>query len=494
MLAPAAEALAFAHSKGATHERVTPQSFFLAQGRILKVLDFGVARALYPTARDKEGGGLFAVSAALLPYMAPEQLDSTHGPIGPATDVYALALLVLELLCDRPAMEASPGTDLATRITDPNERPTQGLLWTSIPTETEAVLARAVALKPEDRQRDAREFWDELTASVPGSELAARAPGPVTLPDAMGPLPPPRPPPPPPLNPRDEPVVTSKVGAGERAAEAEARAAKEARDRDSGRQTIRQISPPVHDADFEPDSMEGEPVRKAVGPLLPPSVTPFSHDPSIIVRSMPPPPPPPQAAPPPAPVPPVASRRAPTMIVRRPPAETVKLERVPEDAPSAAWKYIVVVMLTAGVVVGGAYGVRAFLAWRADRAAASADVDAAPVVAAPVDAASSAPSVDAIDANVAAMDAGPHPFDLDVARQALDLVAPSLADCKVPKGKPPLKVKVIFAPDGTVTAAYPLPQWQGLTPAICMARRLKEAHVPPFKGLPGTVTYLAARP
>jgi hypothetical protein len=171
------------------------------------------------------------------------------------------------------------------------------------------------------------------------------------------------------------------------------------------------------------------------------------------------------------------------MIVRRPAAATVKLERVPE-APSAAWKYIVVVMLTAGVVVGGAYGVRSFLAWRAERAVASADVEA-----------SSAPPAEAIEAAVAApVEAGPHLFDPEVARLALDAVAPTLSDCKVGKGKPPLKVKVIFAPDGTVVAAYPLPQWQGLPPGICMAKHLKEAHVPAFKGPAGTVTYVATRP
>jgi hypothetical protein len=266
------------------------------------------------------------------------------------------------------------------------------------------------------------------------------------------------------------------------------------RDRDSGRQTIRQMTPPVHDGDFEPDSMEGEPVRKAVGPLLPPSATPFTHDPSIIVRSVPPPPPPQPPPPPPAPAPPPqSSRRAPTMLVRRPPAPTVKLERVREEPPPASgWRYIVVVLLTAAVVVGGAVGVRSFLAWRAGQSADAAD--AAPATAASVDGAVGSAAVGSATVDVDAAPAAEsapllRPFDPDVARVALDVTAQPLPEvCKLNKWQR-AKTKITFSPEGIVTSSVAQAPYQGMAPGICVARHLKDTHIPPFKGPPGTMVY-----
>ena len=73
------------------------------------------------------------------------------------------------------------------------------------------------------------------------------------------------------------------------------------------------------------------------------------------------------------------------------------------------------------------------------------------------------------------------PFDRQAARTALDALAPTLSDCKIPKGRSG-RIKVAFAPDGTVLSAKPLPPFAGTPRGACVAKHLRQATVPPFSG------------
>jgi serine/threonine protein kinase len=88
--AQVAEALAYVHSRGVVHRDVKPANILLsAEGA--KLTDFGIARMLDGARRT--GTGLTVGTA---PYLAPEQV--TGDPVTPATDVYALGLVLLERL------------------------------------------------------------------------------------------------------------------------------------------------------------------------------------------------------------------------------------------------------------------------------------------------------------------------------------------------------------------------------------------------------------
>ncbi len=529
LLEPAAYALAFAHGRRIAHERLNPNALFLAHSTGIKTLDFGVSRALYPTVRDK--GGLLALSSALLAYVAPEQLEPAFGTIGPPTDVYALALIVLELLRDRPVMEARPGADLSPRILDPTSRPTASGLGIRVGAATEAVLSRAVAFAPAERYRDAREFWDALR-SCAAADLAAH-PSPLPLvpppsplppvplappsPPRLVPLAPPSPPrlvpPPPPSDPfplrslDDRPHGLGDLTPPRRIPRPsiphphdEPHPHEDPPPHPSAHPSPHP-SPPIPAPPSEPtlpveqnlppphDSMEGEPVRKAVGPLLPPSATPFTHDPSIIVQ------------PPPAPVRPAraerppTSRRAPTIRMARPPALTVRLDRPDPPPPrSSFWRYVGVVALTAGLVAGGALGTRVVLAWRARVAARAPVTTTATTTVAASAPASAAPAASSLalspGPDTASLDATPQlrPFDPESARAALDANPPSLADCRIPKWKP-LRVRVTFASDGNATTVVALPPYAGMPQGACAIRHFREARIAPFKGPPGSLVY-----
>ncbi|WP_394823689.1 serine/threonine protein kinase [Pendulispora albinea] len=166
LLDPPVEALAFAHAHGIVHREVTPDNLFLAKvggGQRIKLLDLGVAKILGERALDlpppSQSMGLVPIGAPA--YAAPEQYSSGVGAVGPWTDVYAIALVLLEMLMDRPVIEEGP-VPMGVRVLDVARRPTPRALGLEVSNRVEAVLAQAVAARPEDRPQDAGELWGML--------------------------------------------------------------------------------------------------------------------------------------------------------------------------------------------------------------------------------------------------------------------------------------------------------------------------------------------
>jgi serine/threonine protein kinase len=164
-LGPIAEALAVAHEHGIAHRDLKPGNVFLVsdgERTTPKLLDFGVAKV---AAEHVEG---FAATSARLGgftarYAAPEQLARELGASGPWTDVYALALVCVELMLARHPLQH--GSDLLTRTGEVSAEPAPGMLGLPVAPEVDAVFTRALAVRPERRFRDARTFWDALVAA-----------------------------------------------------------------------------------------------------------------------------------------------------------------------------------------------------------------------------------------------------------------------------------------------------------------------------------------
>jgi hypothetical protein len=171
ILDPAAEGLAYAHANGVVHRDVNPGNLFLSKtsrGISLKVLDFGVAKVLAENAlafgpRVSTIGQIRIFSP---PYAAPEQFDDKVGAIGPWTDVYSFALIAIEILRDRPAVEGEHLGDFASRALDPLVRPSPRRLGVAVAELTEQIFVSAVALKPNDRPQDVGEFWGALKNAI----------------------------------------------------------------------------------------------------------------------------------------------------------------------------------------------------------------------------------------------------------------------------------------------------------------------------------------
>ncbi len=194
LLDSAVDALAYAHAQGVVHRDLNPGNLFLAEtpaGTKLKVLDFGVAKILAdsaidmaPTARTIGNIRMFAPA-----YAAPEQFDHNVGAIGPWTDVYALALVLLETVSDRSVREGEHLGEFAAKALDEAHPPTPRALGIPVGDEVERVLARAVSQRPRERPGDAGELWGMLkhamavdadSGAPPRAEPPGSEPPPVT--------------------------------------------------------------------------------------------------------------------------------------------------------------------------------------------------------------------------------------------------------------------------------------------------------------------------
>jgi len=151
LLQGAFDALAFAHAEGEAHLGINPGNLFVAKeadGRVaLKVLDFGLARMMndFSPESPSESHSGCGLRLLLAGYAAPEQVDETLGPVGPRTDVFALATV---------AMEALSGHKL--------------------PPVLEQVLNRALSSAPQTRPENAAELWREISGAVtPRAPMAA---------------------------------------------------------------------------------------------------------------------------------------------------------------------------------------------------------------------------------------------------------------------------------------------------------------------------------
>ncbi|MET7751029.1 serine/threonine-protein kinase [Micromonospora sp. NPDC005367] len=176
--AEVASALATAHVRGVVHRDVTPGNVMLTATGV-KVVDFGIS-ALVGESEKGTDGALLGTPA----YLAPERLD--NGQVSPATDVYAVGLLLYRMLTGRLPWQASTTTEMlrAHLYNDPEPMPTVP----ELPDEVADLVRRCLAKRPEERPSTAelaRTLADAagLLTAVPVSPAAGPV-GPATLADA----------------------------------------------------------------------------------------------------------------------------------------------------------------------------------------------------------------------------------------------------------------------------------------------------------------------
>jgi eukaryotic-like serine/threonine-protein kinase len=164
ILRAAAEGVAVGHRAGLVHRDVKPGNLFLAAGhgedvadRRVCVLDYGIAKAM-----EEDATLTRAEAAPFSPaFASPEQLRGDRA-IGPASDVFSLAVVGYELLTGERPFSGGPG------------QPPSG--WTlhrplreanpEVPPGVEAVVVRALSVDPAERPPDADAFARELDAAA----------------------------------------------------------------------------------------------------------------------------------------------------------------------------------------------------------------------------------------------------------------------------------------------------------------------------------------
>jgi serine/threonine-protein kinase len=159
--AQVADALAAAHAKGIVHRDLKPDNIFITEAGDVKVLDFGIAKVA-SSGPGTQSGSLLGTPQ----YMAPEQArNSKH--VGPHTDMYALGVILYELMTGQPPFTGHEVAELITKhLFDAPPKPSDSVLVSPM---MEELILQCLAKKPEERPRDMIELRDRLQARVGAS-------------------------------------------------------------------------------------------------------------------------------------------------------------------------------------------------------------------------------------------------------------------------------------------------------------------------------------
>ncbi len=149
-----ADAVRFIHSRTILHGDLKTENIFIVraagQRRVIKVLDFGLAR---PDLDRRDG------IDGTPEYLAPERID--HAPASQASDIYAMGIVFFELLTGRLPFTGDQAALFKQHKTTPVPAPSK-LIEEPLDERADAIIARATAKAPGDRHGDVQAFMYEL--------------------------------------------------------------------------------------------------------------------------------------------------------------------------------------------------------------------------------------------------------------------------------------------------------------------------------------------
>lgn len=189
VVAAIASAVEHAHSKGVLHRDIKPSNVLLQPAAttigsdeevgsrkreplgsyIPKLTDFGLAKLLDATDEHTRTGSTLGTPA----YMAPEQASGRIDRIGPATDVYALGVLLYEMLAGCPPFRGESDIDTARRVCEDEPIPLRRLR-PSVSLDLEAICLHCLEKDPVSRYQTAGAVHEDLLRFLTGMPTIVR--------------------------------------------------------------------------------------------------------------------------------------------------------------------------------------------------------------------------------------------------------------------------------------------------------------------------------
>ena len=172
-----ADALDKAHRQGIVHRDLKPGNVMLTKSGV-KLLDFGLAKAMAPVAQQSGLTSLPTVAGAAnltqagtilgtFQYMSPEQLEGKEADA--RTDIFALGAVLYEMVTGRKAFSGTSQASLISAIMKEEPAPISGIQPMS-PPALDRVVRTCLSKDPEDRWQSARDVANELKWIAEGSQ------------------------------------------------------------------------------------------------------------------------------------------------------------------------------------------------------------------------------------------------------------------------------------------------------------------------------------
>ncbi len=171
------DGVAYAHSRGVIHRDLKPENVMLGEYGETLVVDWGLAKLV---GRDEEHqaanleGALRVASEGADPhqsqhgdvmgtlaYMSPEQALGHIGELGPATDIYSLGAILYSVLTGQSAFKGTSTEEVLARVLK-GEFPRPTKIEPRVPKPLEAIVLKAMSLKPPGRYAKARDLADDV--------------------------------------------------------------------------------------------------------------------------------------------------------------------------------------------------------------------------------------------------------------------------------------------------------------------------------------------
>ncbi|HSK58913.1 MAG TPA: Stk1 family PASTA domain-containing Ser/Thr kinase [Actinomycetospora sp.] len=171
VMADVCGALGFSHEHGVVHRDVKPANIMITPGEVVKVMDFGIARALTETGPGLTGDMVIGTAQ----YLSPEQ--GLGQEVDARADVYAAGCVLFELLTGEPPFSGdSPVAIVYQHVReDPPLVAVLAPAGVDVPGELEAVVRRAMAKNPDNRYATAADMRADLLRVLAGERPDAPA-------------------------------------------------------------------------------------------------------------------------------------------------------------------------------------------------------------------------------------------------------------------------------------------------------------------------------